>query len=56
MAAIVMEGGTKVKTGDGVGCPSTTGVRLFVDIHACAGRGEWGAVVVEGTVDLSIGG
>ena len=55
MATIMIESRTKVETGDGMWRPSTMGVRLFVDIHASTGRGKWGAVVIEGAVDLSIG-
>ena len=56
MAMIVIEHRTKVETGDRVWHPRVTGVRLFMDIHMCARRGKWGAVVIEGAMDLRIGG
>jgi hypothetical protein len=55
VAAVMVEGRTKVETGDGMRGPGVAVGWFFMDEDTCARRGQGRAVVVEGAMDLGIG-
>ena len=56
IASIMMHRWSNVPAVDGVGIPGEALVRLLVDENFGARRGEGGAVIIEGAVDLGVGG
>ena len=56
IASIMMHRGPNIPAVDGVGIPGEALVWLLVDENFGARGGEGGAVVIEGAVDLGVGG
>jgi hypothetical protein len=56
VATVMVQGGAKVPTFDSMGGPSFADGRLDMDKDASTGRSKRGAVVVESTMKLGVGG
>jgi hypothetical protein len=55
MAAIMVQSWAEIPTFDCMGCPCFANGGLNVNEDASARGSEWSAIVIEGTVELSVG-